>query len=128
MNLRRMPGRTLLAPLVGLAITIGAIVALSMLFEAILPWEHLPWGGVEAPGRIVAHQPVAEGSGRVYAVIAFSTADDEYLVVERSATRVDALPVGTQVTVLYPPGQPETAQIGSHAERTTALAIATCSH
>ncbi|MFQ3663696.1 MAG: DUF3592 domain-containing protein [Chloroflexaceae bacterium] len=123
-QLRRLPGWGLLAPLVGLLVMFGAIVALSMLFSAVVPWEHVPWGGYEAVGQIVAHEPYWSERNYAYPVVTFTTADNEYRFVSARPFGEATHPIGAAVTVIYPPGRPEQVRIGSHGELAfTAAAI-----
>ncbi len=115
-RLRRLFGWGLLAPLAGLAAMFGAIIALSALFSIVVPWEHAPWGGYEAVGRIVAHETYRSDRDYAYPVVIFTTADNEYRFVSASPFRTATHPIGATVTMLYPPGRPEQARIGSHSD------------
>lgn len=104
---------------VGLALVIAAIVALLLLttlYEAVVPWERTPWGGAVAQGRIVAHEPYPRDRSYSYPVVVFTTAADEHRFVDGSPWRAADYPVGAQVTVIYDPADPGRARVGSFSD------------
>jgi hypothetical protein len=95
---------------------IAALTLLSALFEAVIPWQQTPWGGLEAQGRIVAHRTSRNDVDLVYPTVVFTTAADEYRFEETRQFRAADYPVGGAVTVLYPAADPGAARIGSYSE------------
>lgn len=107
-----------------LAAILIALTLLTALFEAVVPWERAPWGGVEASGRVVAHEPYSANLTHVYPVVTFTTATDEHRFVDGSPHRASLYPVGAAVTILYDPADPSGARIGSYEDLAYAAAAA----
>mgnify|MGYP001348715316 CR=1 FL=1 len=113
--------RPLVVILARLVVVIVVLTLFTVLFERIVPWERLPWGGLEARGTIVAHDPISPGSNMVRPTVIFTTETDEIRFVERRAVRY---PIGAEVSVLYNPDDPRRARIGSHRDLSYIAAVA----